>query len=115
VATIRAVEQQALFGAAEVEGTHRESEPRATREAQSGTGSATPQGAHEADQRSLQQTTFRAVSPLSNTPLGDVCAHCGNEIQPPGFVIRDYEELGAFCNETCGDRRFRLFLEEPSD
>ncbi len=57
---------------------------------------------------------FRAVSPLANMPLHEVCAFCGNEVRAPGFVIPDYEELGAFCNEECGDKRFRLYLGETS-
>ena len=62
--------------------------------------------------RPVEQPTLRAVSPLSGIPLDEVCASCGNEVLPPGFVIPDFEELGAFCNEACGDRRFRRFLEE---
>ena len=66
--------------------------------------------------RPVEQPTLRAVSPLSGTPLREVCASCGNEVLPPGFVIPDFEELGAFCDEACGDQRFRRFLEEtPAD
>ena len=54
--------------------------------------------------------TAGAVSPLVRMPLGEVCAFCGLEVRPPGFVILDYEELGAFCNEECADRKFRLCL-----
>ncbi len=35
--------------------------------------------------------------------------------QRGGFVILDYEELGAFCNQECGDRRFRSYLCEAPD
>jgi len=30
-------------------------------------------------------------------------------------VILDYEELGAFCDQDCGDKRFRSYLCEVSD
>lgn len=53
---------------------------------------------------------FRAVSPLANMPLREVCASCRAEILGLGFVILDYEELGAFCNEECADKRFRAYL-----
>jgi hypothetical protein len=49
-------------------------------------------------------------------PLYEVCAACGREIKGSGFVILDYEELGAFCDQDCGDRRFRSYLyETPED
>jgi hypothetical protein len=53
---------------------------------------------------------FRAVSPLANMPLREVCASCRAEILGLGFVILDYEELGTFCNEECADKRFRACL-----
>ncbi len=53
---------------------------------------------------------FRAVSPLANTTLREVCASCRAEILGLGFVILDYEELGAFCNQECADKRFRAYL-----
>ena len=31
------------------------------------------------------------------------------------YVIQDYEELGVFCNEACGDKRFRLYLNDTAD
>ena len=37
---------------------------------------------------------------------------CGREINGNGFVILDYEELGTFCDQDCGDRRFRSYLYE---
>jgi hypothetical protein len=58
---------------------------------------------------------FRAVSPWASMPLHEVCAACGREIRGNGFVILDYEELGAFCNQGCADRRFRSYLYEISD
>ena len=95
---IRPVEQPTLFGA-EAEGLSGESE-----------------AGHEVEQLLSTPTAYRAVSRLSGAPLHEVCASCGNEVLPPGLVIPDFEELGAFCNETCGDRRFRRFLEEiPGD
>jgi hypothetical protein len=48
-------------------------------------------------------------------PLREVCAACGREISGTGFVILDYEELGAFCNQDCTDKRFRCYLYEASD
>jgi DNA-directed RNA polymerase subunit RPC12/RpoP len=49
-------------------------------------------------------------------PLHEVCAACGREITGSGFVILDYEELGAFCEEECSDKRFRSYLsEEPEE
>jgi hypothetical protein len=47
-------------------------------------------------------------------PLHEICAACGREITGTGFVILDCEELGAFCDEVCGDRRFRSYLDEVS-
>ena len=95
---IRPVEQPTLFGA-EAEGLSGESE-----------------AGHEVEQLLSTPTAYRAVSPLSGIPLHEVCASCGNAVLPPGFVIPDFDELGAFCNETCGDRTFRRFLEEtPAD
>lgn len=55
------------------------------------------------------------MSPLADMALGEVCGFCGLDVGPPGFVILDYEELGAFCNEECADRRFRLYLAEGTD
>jgi hypothetical protein len=49
-------------------------------------------------------------------PLHEVCADCGRQISGSGFVILDYEELGAFCDQDCGDRCFRSYLyEAPND
>jgi hypothetical protein len=58
---------------------------------------------------------FRAVSPLANMPLHEVCAACGRDIRGSGFVILDYEELGAFCNQDCGDKSFRFYLYEAPE
>jgi hypothetical protein len=49
-------------------------------------------------------------------PLHEACAACGREISGTGFVILDYEELGAFCDQDCGDKRFRSYLyREPGE
>ena len=48
---------------------------------------------------------------------------CGREITGSGFVISrdpvgtglDYEELGAFCDQDCSDRRFRPYLYEAPE
>jgi hypothetical protein len=56
-----------------------------------------------------------AFSPLANMGLTELCGFCGREVRPPGCVIPDYEELGAFCNQDCADRRFRTYLEETSE
>ena len=61
-----------------------------------------------------EKEDFRAVSPLANTTLREVCASCRAEILGLGFVILDYEELGAFCNEECADKRFRAYLRDIS-
>lgn len=60
------------------------------------------------------QGVFRAVSPLANTLLREVCTYCRAEILGLGFVILDYDDLGAFCNEECADRGFRLYLYDFS-
>ncbi len=61
-----------------------------------------------------EKEEFRAVSPIANTPLREVCASCRAEILGIGFVILDYEELGAFCNQECADKGFRLYLYDMS-
>ena len=58
---------------------------------------------------------FRAVSPWARMALHEVCATCGREIAGGGFVILDYEELGVFCDQDCGDKRFRCYLYEPPE
>lgn len=72
------------------------------------------EGARESRQ-GQEAGSCRVVSPLVHMPLGEVCGFCGLDVRPPGFVILDYEELGAFCNEECADRRFRLYLTEGTD
>ena len=62
-----------------------------------------------------EKEEFRAVSPLSNMPLREVCASCHAEILERGFVILDYEELGAFCREECADEAFRSYLDNQAD
>jgi hypothetical protein len=58
---------------------------------------------------------FRAVSPWATLPLHEVCASCGREIRGSGFVILDYEELGAFCDRDCGNNGFRSYLYEAPE
>jgi hypothetical protein len=58
---------------------------------------------------------FKAVSPLAGMPLHEACAVCGSEINGRGFVILDYEELGAFCDQDCADKRFRSYLQEAPE
>jgi len=109
---IRGLEQPTLFGAVKPEGVGAGSEAGAQVPADSlGKSAATRVHGQLTERPPGQAATFHAVSPLSNL-LHEVCAHCGKEIQLPGFVIPDFEDLGAFCNEACADRRFRLFLEE---
>ena len=108
---IRAVEQPTLFRAPEAEGAGVESEPRAlVPRTGPGSSTATRADGQETKQRPTQGATFHAISPLYNL-LHEVCAYCGKQIQPPGFVIPDFDDLGAFCDEGCADRRFRLFLD----
>ena len=57
----------------------------------------------------------RTVSPLANMILGEVCGFCGREVRAPGYVIPDYDELGAFCNQECADRRFQMYLQEAPE
>lgn len=71
---------------------------------------ASVEGAHRPQLRGLLPS--RTVSPLANMSLMETCGFCGREVHPPGYVIPDYEELGAFCNQDCADRRFRMYLEE---
>ena len=109
---MRAVKRPTLFEAVSPEGRGAQSEPGAPLPRNSlGSSAATPVHGQQTEQRPVQAAPIHAFSPLSNL-LHEVCAHCGKEIQLPGFVIPDFEDLGAFCNEACGDRGFRLFLEE---
>jgi hypothetical protein len=64
---------------------------------------------------SQETSPSRTVSPLAHLSLKETCGYCGREVHPPGCVIPDYEELGAFCNQDCADRRFRMYLEEAED
>jgi hypothetical protein len=72
---------------------------------------STPQGNVAPTERQM----FRAVSWLANMPLHEVCAACAREIKGSGFVILDYDELGAFCNQDCGDKRFQSYLYEAPE
>src|SRR6516225_6908624 len=65
-------------------------------------GSSTP----EVNGSFREPGVFRAVSPLTTMTLREVCAACGREITGSGFVILDCEDLGAFCHQACGDKRF---------
>ena len=71
---------------------------------------ASAEGAHRPQLAGLLPS--RTGSPLANISLKETCGFCGSEVHPPGYVIPDYEELGAFCNQNCADRRFRMYLEE---
>jgi hypothetical protein len=48
-------------------------------------------------------------------PLHEVCAACGREITRTGFVILDYEGLGVFRDQDCGDRGFRSYLSGEAE
>jgi hypothetical protein len=81
-----------------------------------GEGAVHPPGRHRKMRplnrpRRLDKLTFpngagaaQAVSPLASIPLHDLCAACGREIKGGGFVILDYEKLGACRNQDCGTR-----------
>ncbi len=47
--------------------------------------------------------------------LHEFCPACGREISGSGFVILDYEELGAFCDQGCADKSFRSYLYEAPE
>jgi hypothetical protein len=112
---MRAVKQPTLFEVAKRERRGTTSDAGAPVRGNSlGSSAATPVHGQQTEQALTPAARFHAVSPLSNL-LHEVCAHCGKEIQLPGFVIPDFEDLGAFCNEACGDRQFRLFLEEGQE
>jgi len=64
---------------------------------------------------SCPQQDYVAISLLAGLALFEVCAACGCQIIGSGFVILDYEELGAFCDQDCGDERFRAYLCEASE
>jgi hypothetical protein len=72
-------------------------------------------GSSPAESRPKEPRPLKAVSPFANLPLHEACAFCGTEVRPPGFVILDFEELGVFCNEECGDKRFRLYLNDRDE
>ena len=112
---MRAIEQPTLFGGFEPEGTGARSEPDAPMPGGLESSAAASRGGDGTELPPAQGVTSHAVSPLAKMALREVCAYCGKEIQLPGFVILDFEDLGAFCNEVCGDRRFRLFLDEGPD
>jgi hypothetical protein len=77
----------------------------------------------EGDVSPTKPRGVRAVSPLACMSLREVCAACGREITGGGLVISrdpvgmglDYEDLGAFCDQRCSDKRFRSYLYEPPD
>ena len=73
--------------------------------------SSTPKGNVSAK----ESLVSRAVSPWAGMLLHEVCAACGRDISGTGFVILDYEELGAFCDQDCGDKRFRSYLYEAPE
>jgi hypothetical protein len=78
----------------------------------------TPRPDQATPERNVSPTepqVFRAVSPWAGLPLHQVCVACGREISRNGFVILDYEELGAFCDQDCADSGFRSYLYEASE
>lgn len=105
--------QTTLFEMAELE--DRAEMPSATPEMQARTSESELTGSSAGEPRRKEARPFRAVSPFASLPLHEVCASCGTEVRAPGFVIPDYEELGVFCNEDCGDKRFRLYLNDTDD
>lgn len=51
------------------------------------------------------------VRPALNLAVRKTCAYCGHELGAAGCsIIPDFEELGSFCSQECGDRRFRSYL-----
>jgi hypothetical protein len=74
-----------------------------------------PTGSSAGEHRRREAGPSQALSPFANLPLQEVCAFCGAEVLVPGYVIQDYEELGVFCKEECGDKRFRLYLNDTAD
>jgi hypothetical protein len=108
---MRTVEQPTLFQAVKPEGRDAESKLGVPPGNRLRCSAAPHVHSEQTEQCAAEAGKFHAISPLSNL-LHEVCAHCGKEIRLPGFVIPDFEDLGAFCNEACGDRRFRLFLDE---
>jgi hypothetical protein len=72
-------------------------------------------GPFAGESREVETGPFWSVSPFRNQPLNEVCAFCSAEVRAPGFVMLDFEELGVFCNEECGDKRFRLYLNDTAD
>jgi hypothetical protein len=74
-------------------------------------GRSAPEGNASRRQRDVQGSLR-----VGGHALQELCAACGRKIRGSGFVILDYEELGAFCNQDCGDKCFRSFLyEEPEE
>lgn len=72
--------------------------------------SASAEGAHRPQLEGLLPS--RTVSPLAKMSLKATCGFCRREVHPPGYVIPDFEELGAFCNQDCAERRFQMNLGE---
>ncbi len=109
----QSTEQPALFEVPELPG--RAEAPSATPEMSAQPFEPDVTGSSAGGPRRAEPGSFRAVSPLTNMPLHEVCGFCGAEVCAPGFVIADYEELGVFCKEECGAKRFRLCLYEADD
>ena len=68
-----------------------------------------------ADRADEDRASLRAIALVANLFVPEYCAFCGNKIRQPGYVILDYDELGTFCSESCGDKGFREFLHEESE
>ncbi len=109
----QSTEQPTLFEVAELAG--RAEAPSAAPEMSAQSFEPEVTGSSAGGPRRAEVGSFRAVSPLANMPLHEVCAFCGAEVCAPGFVMPDYEELGVFCKEECGAKRFRLYLYETAD
>ena len=71
--------------------------------------------AQEGNGLPTESALVRAVSPWASMPLHEVCAACGRQITGTGFVLLDYEELRAFCDRDCGDKRFQSYLCDVSE
>ena len=72
-------------------------------------------GKDQADRGDEEKEVRRVKELLANLFVPEYCAFCGNKIPQPGYVILDYDELGTFCSESCGDKRYREFLLEESE
>jgi hypothetical protein len=109
----QSTEQPTLFEITELAG--RAEAPSSAPETSSQSFGPDLTGSSAGEPRRMEAGPFQAVSPIANLPIHEVCGFCSAEVRAPGFVIPDYEELGVFCKQECGDRRFRLYLRETAD